>query len=191
MSPHTAAAPAPSSWGSALLRALGPAARRRRRQVVTVLVALLLLATVVVVRAVLIEPVRVASGSMAPTLRAGDVVLVDRRAVALAELERGELVTFRSPATGEEMLKRVVGLPGERVMTVDAVVHVDGVPLEEPYVDFSDWEGVFNAEVTVPPDAVYVLGDERASSVDSRDLGPVPAAALDGRVVTRLWPPRP
>jgi signal peptidase I len=117
------------------------------------------------------------------------VVLVDRRGLDVDDLSRGDLVTFASPANGVESLKRVVGLPGERVAVLDAVLHVDGRPLDEPYVDFREWDGMFTAQVTVPEDAVYVLGDDRLTSVDSRDFGPVPVEALDGRVLVRLWPP--
>lgn len=144
---------------------------------------------VVLVRAELAGPVRVASDSMEPTLAAGDVVLVDRRDGATAALHRGDLVTFRRPGTGEESLKRVVALPGESVAIVDAVLQVDGVPVAEPYVDFSEWDGMFTARVVVPEGSVYVLGDNRLASVDSRDFGPVPLHDVDGRVAVRLWPP--
>ena len=140
------------------------------------------------VRTYLAGPVSISSESMEPTLFAGDVVLVDRRGIAPADLARGDLVTFRSPLTGEEMLKRVIGLPGDSVATIDAIVHVNDEPIHEPYVDFSDWEGIFNARVVVPDGHVFVLGDNRGASVDSRDFGPVPAEAVDGRVLVRLWP---
>jgi len=105
-----------------------------------------------------------------------------------ADLTRGDLVTFRNPQTGEEMLKRVVALPGDSVATIDAVLHVNDEPVDEPYVDFSDWEGIFSARIVVPDGHVYVLGDNRGNSVDSRDFGPVPVERLDGRVLVRLWP---
>jgi signal peptidase I len=176
------AAPAPS--GSAPRR-IG---RRRWPPVTAVALAVVLVVMLGVVRTYVAGPVSISSTSMEPTLFAGDVVLVDRRGVDPQDLERGDLVTFRNPQTGEETLKRVIALPGERVSTIDAVVHVDDEPIEEPYVDFSDWEGVFNARVVVPEGSVYVLGDNRAASVDSRDFGPVPADKLDGRVLFRLWP---
>ncbi len=135
------------------------------------------------------EPVRISSGSMAPTLHRGDVVLVDRRELDVSDLRAGDLVTFAHPRTGEQALKRVVGLPGDRVVVLDSVLHVNGEPVEEPYVDFAEWEGMFTAQVDVPHDAVLVLGDDRVRSVDSRDFGPVPVEDLDGRVVVRLWPP--
>lgn len=150
--------------------------------------ALLLVCLIGLVRTHVAGPVRIASTSMEPTLAAGDVVLVDRRPVDADDLERGDLVTFRDPRNGDETLKRVVGLPGERISVVDSVLHVDGAPVTEPYRVDPDDEGMFNAQVVVPADAVYVLGDNRIVSVDSRDFGPVPETSLDGRVLTRLWP---
>jgi signal peptidase I len=126
---------------------------------------------------------------MAPTLRAGDVVLVDQRSLDVSDLHRGDLVTFDNPQTSEESLKRVVALPGDTIATIDAVLHVNGEPVREPYVDFSDWEGIFNARVEVPAGSVFLLGDNRGNSVDSRDFGAVPVERLDGRVLVRLWPP--
>jgi signal peptidase I len=149
----------------------------------------LLLVLVVLVRAFLVAPVRISSGSMAPTLLQGDVVLVDKRPLDVSDVRRGDLVTFDSPVTDGGSLKRVIALPGDTVATIDAVVHVNGAPVEEPYVDFSDWEGIFGARVEVPRDAVFLMGDDRGNSVDSRDFGAVPVDRLDGRVLVRLWPP--
>jgi signal peptidase I len=179
---HRVAAPAPR--GPALRRVTG----RRPHVAVVLAVAVLLVGALGLVRTHVAGPVRIASTSMEPTLAAGDVVLVDRRPVDADDLARGDLVTFRDPRTGDETLKRVVGLPGERVSVIDSVLHVDGAPVREPYLDDPDDEGMFNAQVVVPADAVYVLGDNRLVSVDSRDFGPVPEANLDGRVLARLWP---
>ena len=172
---------------------LGPAPRRvtvdgPSRTVVAVAALAALVLALGLVRTYLAGPVSISSESMEPTLFAGDVVLVDRRDIEPADLARGDLVTFRSAHTGEEMLKRLIGLPGDSVATIDAVVHVNDQPVEEPYVDFSDWEGIFNARVVVPDGHVFVLGDNRGASVDSRDFGPVPTESLDGRVLLRLWP---
>lgn len=158
----------------------------------TVLVLALVIALIALARSLLVAPVRIASGSMAPTLLPGDVVLVDRRPLEVDDLERGDLVTFRPP-TGPDAsrtaLKRVVALPGDTVATIDAVLHVNDEAVVEPYVDFRDWEGIFSARVEVPADAVYVLGDHRGDSVDSREFGAVPVEDLGGRVLVRLWPP--
>jgi signal peptidase I len=159
-----------------------------RRTVLGALAVLAVLGCLVLVRNEVAGPVRVASGSMAPTLEQGDVVLVDRR-LDTGTLSRGDLITFVSPLDGEETLKRVVGLPGDVVVVEDSRLHVNGREVPEPYVDRSHWDAEYTAETTVPDDAVYVLGDERGGSIDSRDHGPVPLADVDGRVVLRLWPP--
>jgi signal peptidase I len=182
--PARAAAPAPS--GSAPRRASG---HRPSRVVTVVVLAAALVGVLGLLRSYVAGPVRISSQSMEPTLYAGDVVLVDRRGVDLTDVQRGDLVTFRSPVDGQETLKRVVALPGDSVATIDAVLHVNDEPVTEPYVDFSDWEGIFGARVEVPEGEVFVLGDNRGASVDSREFGPVPVDALDGQVLVRLWPP--
>jgi signal peptidase I len=186
VAPTSAQAPASPGGRPAFLRVQ---TRRRVRLLGAAVAVGAGLGGIALVRAHVAEPVRIASSSMNPTLRAGDVVLVDRRHVDVEDLDHGDLVTFRNPQGGEETLKRVVGLPGESVAIIDAVLHVDDRPVDEPYVDFSEWDGMFTARVVVPPDSVFVLGDNRVSSVDSRDFGAVPERSLDGRVRLRLWPP--
>lgn len=129
------------------------------------------------------EPVRIASASMAPGLVEGDVVLVSRSAPDVEDLERGDLVVFDDPRDHRRTLKRVVGLPGEEVVVLDGVLHVDGRPVSEPWVDPDTVDGSYTRTFRVPPDHVLVLGDNRANSVDSRDYGAVAAEDLRGRVV--------
>ena len=162
---------------------------RRVRLPTTVVAALCVVATVVVVRATLASPVRIDSSSMSPTLREGDVVLVSRHAPDVASLERGDLVVFTMPTDGTRAIKRVVGLPGERVVVLDGELHVDGRRVPESYVDHRFVDGSFTETYVVPQDAVLVMGDNRPNSVDSRDYGPVPAGALLGRVLLRIWSP--
>lgn len=152
----------------------------------TVLVLALGSAAVLGVRSEVAEPVRVASESMAPTLGRGDVVLVDKRDRAP---RRDELVTFDSPEDGSRTLKRVVGVAGDVVAIRDAILSVNGVVVDEPYVDHASIDALYYGPVTVPAGTVLVLGDRRAGSVDSRAYGPVRLDAVTGRVVARLWPP--
>jgi signal peptidase I len=133
----------------------------------------------------LAAPVRISSGSMAPTLLEGDRVLVTRAGVP----GRGELVTFRSPADGTLTLKRVVAVAGDRVAIEDAALVVNGRLVTEPYVDASRVDGLYFGPVTVPAGTVFVLGDQRAGSIDSRVFGAVPVASVGGRVLVRLWHP--
>ena len=166
-----------------------PAAERLRRPLILAAGAVLAAGVVVVVRHELVEPLTVASASMQPTLCQGDVVLVDRRPVGPEDLSRGDLVTFTSPQDGERALKRVVGLPGDRVVIKDAVLHVNEVPVDEPWVDHERIDAYYSRTFVVPEHSVFVLGDNRGNSTDSRDYGPVDADQLTGRVLVRLWPP--
>jgi signal peptidase I len=151
---------------------------------------LLLLLVVLLVRLFVADPERVDGDSMAPTLHAGDVVLSVRPALlgAVDRTGRGDLVVLADPQGGGRLVKRVVGLPGDVVEIQDAVLRVDGRPVTEPYVDRSRIDGVYYGPVTVPQGSLLVLGDNRGTSVDSRDFGPVPIGSLSGRVLLRLWP---
>jgi signal peptidase I len=143
----------------------------------------------VLARGVLAEPFRIDSGSMLPTLRAGDRVLVDKRAYRGALPRRGDLVVFHAPRTGDVTLKRAVGLPGDTVAIEDGVLVVNGRRQTEPYADPDAIDSVYFGPERVPAHAVFVLGDNRADSVDSRDYGAVARDDLMGRVRVRLWPP--
>jgi signal peptidase I len=150
------------------------------------LVALALALVVVVLRTFVVAPVRVVGDSMAPTLRGGQVVVVDK--LDADALSRGDLVVFRSPGDGTSAVKRVVGVPGDRVVIRDAVLSVNDRSVEEPYVDAASIDGLFTPTTTVPEGSVFVLGDNRAHSIDSRIHGPVDLDEVQGRVVVRLWP---
>lgn len=100
---------------------------------------------------------------------------------------RGEVVVFRSPRDPErDFVKRVIGLPGDTVEIVNGTVYVNGLQLIEPYLDQHD--NTTMAPVEIEPGTVFVLGDNRGSSNDSRSWGPVPAENLVGRAWMRFWP---
>ena len=143
----------------------------------------------VAVRLLVAEPFRVASTSMEPTLRAGDSVLVDKLAYGDDGPRRGDLVVFRAPAGDEVALKRVVGVGGDRVAIEDGLLVVNGRRPIEPYTDSEAIDSVFFGPVRVPAGAVFVLGDNRFDSDDSRDFGAVPTSDVIGRVRARIWPP--
>jgi signal peptidase I len=153
--------------------------------------AALLLAIAVVallaVHAYVAEPLRVVSASMEPTLREGDSVLVNK--AGGAEPRRRELIAFRAPDSDDILVKRVVALPGDRVAIEDGRLVVNGRHRAEPYADPDAIDSVFFGPVEVPAGAVFVLGDNRGDSVDSRDFGAVREDAILGRVGARLWPP--
>lgn len=171
------------------------AARTRPRVVVGAVLAVALVAAVVV-GALRFDVLRTVSGSMAPTVGVGDVVVVDRASGAPA---RGDVVVLDDPGGWAErvarltstpdvpgvFVKRVVGLPGERVACCDAAgrLTVDGEPVDEPYRAEGALASVLAFDRLVPPGELFVLGDARGVSVDSRYLGTVPTTAVVGRVV--------
>lgn len=155
------------------------AAALRRVAVVLVIGALVALG----VRLWVVEPFAVASDSMAPTVQEGATVLVSRWPTAAADCAPGRLVVFRSPEHGLLTLKRIVAVAGQAVAIRDGVLHVDGVAVAEPYVDPRDVDATFHHLVEVPAGHVFVLGDNRSASIDSRDFGTVPVEDVVGLVL--------
>ena len=137
---------------------------------------------VAVLRVAVVDLVEVASASMQPTYCAGDRLLVLTVGGTPA---RGDVVTFAAPDTGETILKRVVAVGGEELEVRDGILHVAGVPVPEDYVDPAAVDATFFGPVVVPRGQVFVLGDDRELSVDSRDFGPVPVTSVRGRVLWR------
>jgi signal peptidase I len=141
---------------------------------------------VLLVRGVALEPLDVSSPSMEPTLAVGSTVLVDKLTPRWDPIGIGDVVVFTSPEDGTDTVKRVVAVGGQTVSLDDAVLHVDGVAVHEPQVDLSRIDGTWFGPVTVPDGSVFVLGDSRGVSIDSRTYGAVPLDDLEGRVVAVL-----
>ena len=175
-------APAEASAGAS---SSGAPSRRRRPSVLTVAIAVVVL--LVVVKVFVAEPFRIPSQSMAPTLRPGDQTLVNK--LSGKTPHRGDLVAFHAPRTGEILLKRVVAVGGDTVGLEDGVLVVDGRKVREPYADPDAIDSVYFGPVRVRAGTVFVMGDNRANSDDSRDFGAVPTDRIIGRAVARVWPP--
>ena len=133
-----------------------------------------------------VEPMRVTSGSMRPTLEVGDHIVIDKLTVRWRAPAVGDLVVFREPDGGDLAVKRVVALAGTSVALEDGVLQIDGIPQPEPELDHRGVDSVYFGPVAVPAGAVFVMGDNRGESLDSRTYGPVAVADLIGRVVFRL-----
>jgi len=129
----------------------------------------------------------IATGSMENTLLIGDRFLVDKVGFRVTGLHRGDIVEVDLPTSPS--VKRVIGLPGDTISCVDGRVLVNGSQLDEPYV-LDDPVGVRTdcATVTVPPNHLYLLGDHRLVSLDSRTTGPVSEDAVMGRMLVKVWP---
>ena len=135
-----------------------------------------------------VQTVRVPSDSMTPTIAAGDHLLLDKRHPA--DVAVGDVVVAHDPQGGDAgglIVKRVIAVGGDSIGFEDGVLVRNGRPVTEPYTaDFLD--GVYYGPDVVPPGTLYLLGDNRLDSVDSRHFGPVPVSAVVGRVDARLFP---
>jgi signal peptidase I len=134
-----------------------------------------------------IDRVRVENISMFPTLKEGDMLVVNKLAYKLGKVDRGDILTFHYPLDPKlSFIKRAIGLPGDTVEIVNKKVWVNGNALNEPYIITpSDYTGKW----VVPADSVFVLGDNRVDSADSHVWGFVPSNDLVGKVFAVYWPP--
>ena len=131
---------------------------------------------------------------MEPTLRTGDRILVGKFAYRIWEIRRGDIIVFRYPLNpSKDFVKRVVGLPGERMVMKDGLVSINGRPLGEVYPTALPGgdracSSNYGPEV-VPVGSIFVLGDNRCNSEDSRFFGFVPIKNIIGRALAVYWPP--
>lgn len=131
--------------------------------------------------------IRVDGSSMEPNFHNGDYVVVNRLAYRTGDMTRGDVVVFPYPKNPEvDYIKRVIGLPGDRVAVYDGRVYVNGAVIEEPYlleVPYGNY-----SEHIVPEGTVFVLGDNRNNSEDSRSWGFLDIDEIIGKAVFRYWP---
>ncbi|WP_394252974.1 signal peptidase I [Arthrobacter pityocampae] len=147
-------------------------------------VALFPVLVVLAVRAWVVEPFIVSSDSMARTISSGAVVLLYKPAAASDTLPNGVVIAFTSPADGHTTIKRVVAREGQRVAIRDGELYVNDIPVSEPFIDHSRIDATYFGPVEVPAGSVFVLGDNRGVSIDSRDYGPIPLTAVQGTLLT-------
>jgi len=144
-----------------------------------------------VIKTFLLQAFYIPSLSMAPTLKINDRVLVNKLSYDLHEVNRGDLVVFESPANEgsatKDLIKRVVGLSGDTVESRDGRMVVNGEVLDEPYLEDGVTTGPLE-KVTIPPNHVWVMGDNRSNSRDSRFFGAIPESLIIGRAFVRVWP---
>ncbi|GAC1360489.1 MAG: signal peptidase I [Vulcanimicrobiaceae bacterium] len=125
--------------------------------------------------------------SMAPHIASGEYVLINTVSYRLGQPERGDIVAFRHERSAPSVyLKRIIGLPGDHITIARGAVLVNGTKLQEPYVRCPDTRTF--GQVTVPAGALYVLGDNRANSDDSRFWGFVDQQQVIGKAIAGIWP---
>lgn len=160
----------------------------------------------VVIRTFVFQTFWIPSPSMASTLVKDDRVLVNKLSYRFHDVNRGDVVVFErpdslAPSAIKDLIKRVVGLPGDQVSIIDGEVRIDGQVLEEPYTDGQPTEpmvgcgtgetaGIETPEgLAIPEGMVLVLGDNRTNSDDGRCFGPIDEDLIVGRAFLIMWPP--
>lgn len=151
---------------------------------------------IVPIRHFLIQPFYVKGASMEPNFYDHEYLIIDEISYRFNEPKRGDIVVFRYPRNPQEFfIKRVIGLPGEKINLKDGDIYVankenpNGIKLEEPYLSAGLKTYSMTVEsVSLEGDEYYVLGDNRNSSKDSRSFGPVKKSFIVGRVLLRGWP---
>ncbi|MEZ5407388.1 MAG: signal peptidase I [Acidimicrobiales bacterium] len=164
-------------------------ATRNALEWAVVLVGAVLVA--LVLRAALFQAFWIPSESMETTLLINDRVLVNKLSYKLHDVHRGDVVVFvrRDDEPGEyrDLIKRVIGLPGDTVESRDNVVYVNGSKMVEPYLDPGITTSNFGP-VVVPEDQIFVMGDNRNESFDSRNFGTIEEDRIVGRAFVLFWP---
>jgi signal peptidase I len=190
-------------------QAVAPNAKRNRwlREAIVVLVFAFLVA--IVLRTYVVQTFYIPTGSMEPTLQVGDRILVNKLSYHLHGIGRGDIVVFNRPQTENcggpavnDLVKRVIGLPGETISTSDGYVDINGKRLNEPWLPTSH-QGItgegppgnpagtaanLSSPYKIPANDYYVMGDNRMDSCDSRFWGPISGSLIVGKVELRVWP---
>ena len=185
-----------------------PKAKEPSARWIVELVGVVLVAVVVAVllRTFVVATYSIPSGSMEPTLQVGDRIVVDKLSYHLHGVDRTNIVVFSTPPNENcagppvsDLVKRVIGLPGETISLHNGNVYINGHLLPEPFLPPNLRDDTYPGPSTapyalhqpryrIPAGEVYVMGDNRPNSCDSRYWGPVPESTIVGKADTRIWP---
>ena len=142
------------------------------------------------IKTFVVQPFVIPTGSMIPTLEIGDYVIANKFIYRFDDPGRGDIVVFLSPSSNStDYIKRVIAVGGQTVDVRDGLVFVDGEPLDEPYTRGARNDpGPLALPVTVPEGYVWLMGDNRENSQDSRWFGPQPVSRIVGKAFFIYWP---
>ena len=156
-------------------------------EIVVIVVAAFAIA--MLVQSFLVKPFTIHQISMQPTLFDGDRILFNRVVYHFRDPASGDVIVFRSPVTeGEDLVKRiVVAVAGDTVAVNDGRLYVNGVAQDEPYLSEQDFAGDY-PETVIPTGHVFVMGDNRNNSGDSRLFGPIDTDSIIGKAFVIYWP---
>lgn len=154
----------------------------------------LILILAIFIRYFLIQPFIVDGASMEPSFHNQEYILVDKLTYRLTSPRRGDVIVFHPPSQQtDSFIKRIIGLPGETIEIQNSRIIVNGQPLNEPYLSYSDQlteleDGLTTLERTLGSDQYFVMGDNRGHSKDSREIGAIPKENIIGRAWLILYP---
>jgi signal peptidase I len=174
-----------------------PATTKSRKRALTEWIVILIVAVLVSIfmRTFVFETYFVPSGSMYPTLQVGDRIIVDKLSVDFGTINRGDIVVFKAPkkvaiACGDDvadLVKRVIGLPGDNLTSKGNTIYVNGKAVKEKWPHIEPL-GTAIGKIHVPAGEYFMIGDNHAPSCDSRAWGFVPRSSIIGKVFLRIWP---
>jgi signal peptidase I len=179
---------------------VGPNARKhprsRRRTIIEwlIVVVIALLASLLV-RTYAFQTFSIPSGSMEPTLHVGDRIVVNKLSVRFGTIHRGDILVFKAPKgvvtecgdSVADLIKRVIGLPGDHLTSKANTIYVNGVALKQPWTH-NEPLGKSIGNVTVPANHYFMMGDNEPDSCDSRYWGTIPRSSVIGKAFVRIWP---
>lgn len=148
----------------------------------------------IVIYLFILTPNQVKGASMEPSFQSGDYILTSRVTYKMRSFHRGDVIVFKAPMNPDiEYIKRIIGLSGDKIMIENGNVFVNDKLLQENYISARTnlWEGGFIKEgqaLTVPDNDLFVMGDNRPRSSDSREFGPIPIDSVIGQVFYRYFP---
>lgn len=180
----------------------GPTSPRRRHRIWLEWVVIVVIAVVAsfIVRTYVFQTYFIPSGSMEPTLQIGDRIIVDKLAVEFGTIHTGDIVVFKAPPAVSndcadavtDLVKRVIGLPGERLSSKGNTIYINGKPLTQTWSHVTYLGNQIGTPqhpfVIVPKGQYFMMGDNHPDSCDSRTWGTVPKKDLIGKVFLRIWP---
>ena len=172
-----------------------PARNKRTKHLLIewVIIVFVALGVSFLMRTFVIQTFFIPSGSMEPTLQIGDRIIVSKLSVDLGTIHRGDIVVFKAPPAEHcgdpvtDLVKRVIGLPGDHLTSKGNTIYVNGAPLVETWTHVEPL-GQAIGQVTVPANSYFMMGDNHPNSCDSRMWGSVPRSDLIGKVFLRIWP---
>ena len=149
---------------------------------------IIIIVIVVFVRTFIITPVKVNGTSMYPTLEGDEIMLLNK----LGTIDRFDIVVLKLDGENNNLIKRVIGLPGDSISIKDGTLYINGEVYIENYLEeglvYDDFELTSLGYQVIPDDMYFVLGDNRADSVDSREIGLVSKDDIIGKISFRIWP---